>query len=467
MGMIVRQAPASFLPLLPHLRILATAFIAAVFLAAGAVAPAQANSKYAAYVIDAKTGEVLFERNANARRYPASLTKMMTAYLIFEAMAAGRISADTRVPFSKNAAAEPPTKLGVGAGNSITIDTALRALVTRSANDVATAVGELLGGSEANFARMMTTKARQLGMTRTQFRNAHGLPNSDQYTTARDMAILGIALREHFPQYYDYFSTRSFTYRNQRIRTHNHMFKRIEGVDGIKTGYIRASGFNLVTSVEKNGRSVVGVVMGGRTSRSRDDHMTELLSKYLPEASRGRDSMLVASHQPTPAFALPSRDIPLPVYRPAATKTIVATAPVAAAAVTAYAPETTSAAMPIPSAPIPSAPVPTSVASISADRFGDAGGAVDPMMTSSTPKSGWVVQVASSPSQDDAFAALVRTGKEASGILGSANAFIEEFDNKGTIFYRARFGGFDSKDHAWNACNALKKQNIDCYAVQL
>ncbi|MBX9461563.1 MAG: D-alanyl-D-alanine carboxypeptidase [Aquamicrobium sp.] len=465
----MRQALAGFISQISNTRSILVAILAVAVFTVGSAGSASANSRYAAYVMDARTGQVLFSRNADARRYPASLTKMMTVYLIFEAMNARRISTKTAIPFSKNASAEPPTKLGVRAGGSITVDTAIRALVTRSANDVATAVAEMIGGSEAGFARMMTAKARQLGMNSTEFRNAHGLPNSAQHTTARDMAILGIALREHFPQYYDYFSTRSFKYGKQTITTHNRMFGRIKGVDGIKTGYTRASGFNLVTSVEDNGRKVIAVVMGGQSGRSRDDHMAALLRDYMPKASRSGGGALVASQRPTPgagavvasAFSLPSRDIPMPVFRPREEVD---------APLVAYAQETTPAAVaaltPTPSAPIPSAPVPTPAAAV-ADRFAAAEGdaAIDPVMTSSTAPSGWVVQVASSPSQSDAFAALVRTGKEAPRILNTANAFIEEFDNKGTTYYRARFGGFGSKNQAWDACNALKKQKIDCYAV--
>ena len=455
--------------------------IAALMVAIGTTGSASANPRYAAYVIDAKTGQVLFSRNADARRYPASLTKMMTLYMVFEAMEAKRIGRNTQVPFSRNAAGEPPTKLGVRAGGSIPIDTAIRALVTRSANDVSTALAELVGGSEANFAKMMTAKARQLGMNSTQFRNAHGLPNGEQYTTARDMAIMGIALREHFPQYYDYFSTRSFKYGKQTISTHNRMFGRIKGVDGIKTGYIRASGFNLVTSVQDNGRSIVAVVMGGQSARSRDNHMAELIREHLPRASRGGGgSNVVASRKLTPgtpvtaatAFSLPSRNIPMPSYRPAGTTELPMTAyaaeparampPMPIPAPTA--PVAAASAGPVPPLPVASIPVPTTLD----ERLGvGAADAVDPVVTASTRPDGWAVQIGSSPSQGDAFAALVRAGKDASGILGNASAFIEEFNNKGTTYYRARFGGFGSKDQAWNACNALKKQKIDCFAAQL
>ena len=472
----MRQTFAGISSQVSSLRDIVILFVVSTLLALSAAVPASANERYAAYVLDANTGQVLFSRNENARRYPASLTKMMTLYMVFEAIEAKRFSTKSQLPFSKNAAGEPPTKLGVRAGGSITIDTAIKALVTRSANDVSTALAEFVGGSEANFARMMTAKAKQLGMTNTQFRNAHGLPNSQQYTTARDMAILGVALREHFPRHYSYFSTRSFNYGKQRINTHNRMFGRVKGVDGIKTGYIRASGFNLVTSVKDNGRSVVAVVMGGQSARSRDDHMAALLRDHLPKASRRDGGNLVAARQlntgasivasAASPFRLPKRDAPTPSFRPRA--------PEADLPIIAYAQETAAPSIPMPTAvaaavtsnPVPALPVASiPVPTLAEERMGT--GTVDPIMTASTERSGWVVQIASSPSQSDAFAALVRTGKEANHVLASANAFIEQFNNKGTTYYRARFGGFASKDQAWNACGALKKQKIDCFAVQL
>ncbi|WP_037072118.1 D-alanyl-D-alanine carboxypeptidase family protein, partial [Rhizobium sp. PDO1-076] len=252
------------------------------------VSVAQAAPKYAGVVIDARTGKVLYSEDADSLRYPASLTKMMTLYMVFEALEAGRISLSTKVPVSKNAAAEPPSKLGVGAGRSLTVEQAIQALVTRSANDVATALGEFLGGSEQRFGQMMTAKARNLGMTKTTYRNAHGLPNTAQMTTARDQARLGIALRQHFPQYYGYFSTRSFKFGKQVIGNHNRLLGNVRGVDGIKTGYTRAAGFNLATSAEADGRSIVAVVLGGKSGASRDATMRKLVAAYLPKASGSR-----------------------------------------------------------------------------------------------------------------------------------------------------------------------------------
>lgn len=241
-------------------------------------APAQ---KYAAIVVDARTGATVFEVNSTSPRYPASLTKMMTLYLLFEALESGRITKDTQIPVSANAASQPPTKLRFRPGETIDVDSAIRALVVKSANDVAVAVGEYLGGSEEGFAATMTAKARQIGMRSTTFRNASGLPNDGQQTTARDMAVLGLALRARFPQHYHYFSDTDFMFRGRLVRGHNEMLGHVRGVDGIKTGYIRASGFNIVTSYDADGKRFVVVVMGADTARQRNAHAEALLERAL------------------------------------------------------------------------------------------------------------------------------------------------------------------------------------------
>ena len=417
-----------------------------------AAGPAAANAKYAAIVVDANTGKTLFASSADAPRYPASLTKMMTLYLVFEALQSGKISKTTKVPFSKHAAAQPPTKLGVRAGGSVTVETVIYSLVTKSANDAAAAVGELLGGTEEGFARLMTAKARQLGMTSTIFRNASGLPNNAQHTTARDMAVLGIALREHFPQYYDYFSTRSFTFGKKRMANHNRLLGRVKGVDGIKTGYIRASGFNLVSSVADGDRRIVAVVMGGRSGASRDNHMIELIKKYLPKASTRQSGPLVAKAGASPFKALasallPKKNAPTPIFRPR--ENVVAAAAIQDAAPVA----------------LPADPEPIVIEQAYAEpdpaRMAD----IDPVRTASIP-SGWAVQVASSPSEVEALAFLHKTGQQAAAILADASSYTVTFEKGGVTYYRARFGGFGSKDAAWSACDALKKKRIDCYAVQ-
>lgn len=277
------------------------------------VAPSAPSEKYAAIVVDASTGKTLFQAYSTSPRYPASLTKMMTLYLTFEALEQGKISKSTLIPVSAHAASQQPSRLGFKPGEQIELDSAIRALATKSANDVAVAVGEYLGGSEDGFARIMTSKARQLGMTGTVFTNASGLPDAAQRTTARDMALLGMALRQRFPQHYYYFSATEFAFRGKRVRGHNDMLGRVEGVDGIKTGYIRASGFNIVTSVRSGERKLVVVVMGGETARKRNAHAEELIARYLPQASGGslvsslfgRAPAYQAAPTPMAAAALP------------------------------------------------------------------------------------------------------------------------------------------------------------------
>ena len=245
------------------------------------------SDKYAAIVVDARTGEVLYERAAREPRYPASLTKMMTLYMLFEALDDGRLRLDEEIPVSAFAAARPPSKLGFKRGEAIDARAAILALCVRSANDVAVAVAERLAGSEEAFARAMTAKARQLGMTGTVFRNASGLPDDGQRTTARDMAVLAVALRARFPHHYHYFANREFAFGGRIVRGHNSLLGRVPGVDGLKTGYIRASGFNLATSAGRGGRRIVAVVMGGESASSRDAHMVSLVETYLPRASAG------------------------------------------------------------------------------------------------------------------------------------------------------------------------------------
>ncbi|TKT82423.1 D-alanyl-D-alanine carboxypeptidase family protein [Aquamicrobium sp. LC103] len=240
------------------------------------------SEKYAAIVVDAGNGKVLFARAADEPRYPASLAKMMTLYLLFEALDAGKISLATPIPVSANAASRPPSRMGLKAGQTIDVETAIRCLATKSANDVAVAVAEFLAGSEEQFAAVMTSRARQLGMRSTVFRNASGLPDLEQRTTARDMAALSVALRKRYPHHYHYFSDRSFTYAGKVIRGHNDLIGGVAGVDGLKTGYIRASGYNVATSVRRGGRGLVVVVMGGETAKSRNAHVEELIEAYFP-----------------------------------------------------------------------------------------------------------------------------------------------------------------------------------------
>ena len=264
---------------------LAVAAVAALSFAA----PAAAQDRYAAIVMDARTNEVLLEDQADEARYPASLTKMMTLYMIFEALERGEITMDTRLTASRNASRQPPSRLGLRRGDTITVDQAIRALVVQSANDVATMVGEHLGGSEARFAANMTARARDLGLRDTRFANASGLPDTRHRTTARDMATLSQAIWNDFPQHYHIFQTPNFSWRRSSGRNHNRLLGQVEGVDGIKTGYTRASGFNLATMTERNGRRVIVVVLGGETAAARDAQVAYLIEGAYQEYARRED----------------------------------------------------------------------------------------------------------------------------------------------------------------------------------
>jgi len=250
--------------------------------------PASATDpgKDAALIVDGETGKVLYARNQNEERHPASLTKMMTLYLLFDSLKKGQIALNSTIPISAHAAAQKPTNLHLSPGDTITVDLAIKAIVVRSANDVAVAVAEALGGTESHFAELMTAKARALGMRDTFYHNASGLPDNLQITTASDLATLARHLAYDFPQYFHYFSTSSFVFRGVEFPTHDNLIGRYAGADGIKTGYTGASGFNLVSSVVRDNVHVIGVVMGGRTARKRDKEMVRLLDNTFDSIRR-------------------------------------------------------------------------------------------------------------------------------------------------------------------------------------
>jgi D-alanyl-D-alanine carboxypeptidase len=239
---------------------------------------------YAELVVDARSGKTLYAVNPDAQRHPASITKVMTHYLLFEELDAGRLSLGSQIKISAWAQKQAPSKLGLNAGDTISVEDAIKAVVTKSANDIAVAIAESVGGSETNFADLMTKKARSLGMTHTVYANASGLPNPRQLTTARDLVTLGKSIQQRFPKYYSYFSMRSFEYDGDTIGNHNKLLGRIDGVDGIKTGYTQASGFNLLTSVHQDDRALLAVILGGRSGPSRDRRMAELIDTYLEKA---------------------------------------------------------------------------------------------------------------------------------------------------------------------------------------
>lgn len=466
---------------------------------------AQARPKYAGIVIDAKTGKTLYSENANKARYPASLTKMMTMYLMFEALADKRMSKKTRIRMSKYAASKPPSKLGIKPGGSLSAEQAIYALATKSANDVATAVAEHLGGSEAGFARIMTTKARKLGMRRTTFTNASGLPSKKQVTTARDMATLGIALRQHFPQYYRYFSTTSFKYGKHRYGNHNRLLGKIKGVDGIKTGYTRASGFNLVSSVRRNRRSIVAVVLGGKSGKSRNAQMTSLIRRYLPKASRGKQKQLLASRKNISGSAFTTASVqslpkngPVPMFRSVDTTTVAKSAPANQAPTSpalsriqlAHTVEvaTTTNILAFDGAPennpntndesireklrqsnARTAPVPT--VRPQHNNLLRRLTPPDPITTKSVIKPpvriarGWQIQIGATDSQAAAMKLLGKAQSRAPRHLARVHTYTETVVKNSTTLYRARFTGFTSQRAANNACKYLKKRSFACLTI--
>lgn len=418
------------------------ALSAAVVLLAAPVA-SFAGSAY--FIMDAKTGAVLASSNADDLNHPASLTKMMTLYMTFEALHRGKFSWNSKIPVSRNAAGKSPTKLGLKAGSTVTVREAVDGMIIKSANDAATAMGEALGGSESGFARMMTQKARELGMRRTVFTNPSGLPSMAQITTARDMSTLAVALINNYPQEYRLFSQTGFNYRGSSIRGHNNLMYRYEGMDGIKTGYTNASGFNLVSAVRQGNRRVIGVVMGGATARGRDALMASLLDRYVPKANPVATSRLVASigggkvKQVEVASASDDVAVDIDTQTTATTRKRAEFNP-------AQAPT------PLAFAAVPNVTVPM-----------DRPVAMDEIMNAGKPATGrWQVQIAATPTAQAAKDLLSAAQSKAGNALANASPYTEAVGKGSSTVYRARFVGFDSRDEANSACAALKRNDFNC-----
>jgi D-alanyl-D-alanine carboxypeptidase len=261
------------------------------------------SPQFSSLIVDANSGATLASNSPDGIRHPASLTKVMTLYLLFERLESGKITLDTEMPVSEHASEQDPTKLDLRPGQTLRVEDAIKGVVTKSANDAAVVIAEALGGDEDDFAKMMTRKARALGMTRTTYVNASGLPADEQVTTARDQATLGRAIQDRFPRYYRYFATEAFNFRGRTVHGHNHLLGSVEGVDGIKTGYTRASGFNLITNLRRGNRHLVGVVLGGRSGGSRDAIMRSLLAENLEKASGTRTVAAITERNPADANA--------------------------------------------------------------------------------------------------------------------------------------------------------------------
>jgi len=477
---------------------------------------------YAAMVVDVNSGRVLHAQNEDAPRHPASVTKVMTLYLVFEQMEKGRLSTSTPLTVSVNASRQAPSKLGLRPGDTIEVEDAIKALVTKSANDVAVVVAENLGGSEEAFAEMMTRKARALGMNNTVYRNASGLPNPAQTTTARDLIILGRAIQDRFPKQYRYFQTRVFHHASGSYRNHNKLLGRVEGVDGIKTGFTRASGFNLLTSARTDDRHIVAAVLGGRSGASRDTIMAGLVKQSLPRAyaggrttpiiaeaaerprpavvaeatrSRGAEISVETTSATTPASrSAPRLPLDLNAMRPVAASAASTTTPgsaprwssasnVAPPTALAYAaPVERQESRPRPVTPAlaatPAAPVPKIQGRLGAVETPAAKvevapprreAAVRPAPTvvdapAAVPPSGWVIQLGAMDDEAKAKEILQEARSRSGRALAKALPFTEKVVRDGTTLYRARFSGFPEADSAQDACKVLKRNGFACFA---
>jgi D-alanyl-D-alanine carboxypeptidase len=488
---------------------------------AGATDP----DKDAALIIDGATGKVLYARNETLERHPASLTKMMTLYLLFDALKAGKITMQTQMPVSIHAQQQLPTKLSLRHGQTIDVDTAIRAIVIRSANDVAVVIAEALGGTESHFAEMMTAKARALGMKETNYHNASGLPDPLQITTASDLAVLARHVAYDFPQYFPYFGTSGFNYKGTYYPTHDNLIGRYAGADGIKTGYVGASGFNLTSSVVRDGVHLIGVVLGGRTAVRRDQEMMHLMDTEFAQiateptmvahatvpwqaiasvippptvagftlapaagGTNGQFAALSPVPAPLPAgtdedaaeahrapdenIAIIHAETPVPTVTPVVAKSAPAIAVAAAPATRPRArPSTTSnlVATAVPSAKaqpaVPAKPVQVATATPAARpalRPQIGEGDVD---QPGIPGRNWTIQVGAYANHALASAQLNSYATKAKDIIGQAAHIIAPIQAaNGHTLYRARFGPY-AKDEARNVCGQLTQRGERCFAV--
>ncbi len=420
-------------------------------LAALLYAPA-GQARYASIVIDAHSGEILHERHSSKKLHPASLTKMMTLYMLFEALERGTLTLDSRLRVSRHAESMPASKLYLPAGSSIRVEDAIRALVAKSANDVAVVVAEALAGSEARFAREMTIRAHSLGMRDTQFRNASGLHHPQQVSTARDMARLSQLLIFRYRPFYSYFNTVQFRYKGRLYKSHNHLMRTYPGIDGLKTGYIRASGFNLASSAVREGRRLIGVVFGGRTAKTRNAHMADLLDQAFARADdRGLPRLAVAmAPQPERKPTAYERARPVAAAVPAPGRKPRHGAQ-SGAVLAQLNPVRRAEAGTLSRTAFNGAP--DEIPVIFGE--GDSGGQIAALMQET-----WSVQVGAfarhSDSQQAIFAAL---GRAPDALAGAVPAIAPLKGRRGTI-YRARFTGLDQRG-AQQVCRAIR----DCFEL--
>ena len=404
----------------------------------------EAISHISAIVVDANTGRTLYARDEHAPHYPASLTKVMTLYLLFEQLEEGHLRLDSDIPISIHAARQKPTKLGLYPGDTISVEDAIKAIVTRSANDVAVAIAEAIAGDEERFAQLMTAKAHALGMGDTQFANASGLPNDDQTTTAHDLAILGQAVQDHFPRYFHYFSTHVFRYNGRAIANHNHLLDRVEGMDGIKTGYTRAAGFNLLSSVRRNGHHIVAVVLGGPSAAARDRMMAALIEDKIGLSATTRTAESLGAVRGNGSGSGDAESASLDSDNAEDRRRLARHS---------------------------SPPQPAAEHSRGNDKIAEVithspyGSLVAMPESRSAAHGNWIIQIGATADATKAASLLARAKFQNAEMLTEAQAITEKVQ-KGTLtLYRARFTGLEA-DSAERACKTLKNSGFSCFAMR-
>lgn len=464
------------------LSLFALAMVAAPMAMAPTTAQAalQDSPKYAAIVVDATTGEVLYARRADSPRYPASITKVMTLYLVFEQLAEGKLKPDDRITISPRAAAQAPSKLGLAVGDSISVDDAIRALAVKSANDISVAVAEKIGGTEARFAAMMTLKANELGMSQSRFVNANGLPDSRQLSSARDIAILSRAVMRDFPQYYPYFSQKYWTFRGQQMRNHNGLMLRMPGIDGVKTGFTNASGFNLAASGVRDGRRLITVVLGGSSTAVRDNHVADLMNVGFDVMRRRDRGEIITVAQsmfepqiPTAPVAYASNDRPSAPAAPAAARPRDITGDLNAGVLRGSPSGSRGSMRPVENPPEPAqtvvlasmAPPAAEAPKPAPARVTPAKPKPKPVPAAAKPKRDpnaiWVAQVGSFRQRSDANSWLKEVGRRFKAQFTKAEGEVISAGGR----FRVRYVGL-TEAAAKKACEALRAKRLDCMVVR-
>jgi D-alanyl-D-alanine carboxypeptidase len=404
--------------------------------------------KYAAIVMEAQSGRVLYERMSNEKRYPASLTKMMTLYLLFEQLQKGSMTLSTPLTASAYACTQEPTRLGLKPGNQVTVEDAIKALIVRSANDVAVMVAEHIAGSEYAFASRMTNKARELGMNQTVFANASGLPDTNQRSTAWDLALLSRRLITDYPQFYPYFRAQSFYWSGRSFEGHNNLMKFFDGADGLKTGYTRVSGFNLASSATRKGTRLIAVVMGGRSARDRDIQSAQLLETEFTKLNLGRPAPVIMAMSPLVLDdeEAAASEQAASTFRPDANQPIVVAG--------ATPPATTGVPSVTAAATLPSSP-----REIGQGDTSDQARRMQPISDGK-----WGIQVGAHVARANAEEQLRQVQTKMRDLLRGAKSAIVELDVRGETFYRVRFGAF-TPAKAESLCDQLQKRGTSCLVV--